>query len=221
MNINIIITITSLFVLVITLFFTDYQIRSLYIETKKVDSINNGASINIPIDNNCISKNEYSNLENQCNTFQKQIDDLTDKNNLFEKNITGIFENSQLVNENNKCLDISKTRRGAFNYLEVSDFEKCNDIFTYDPIDKHIIVKTNEGNKCITSLNENDLVLNDCVKTFDKQQFHYYPMHDGKFHSSLYSKCLSYNKDSNIIELSDCNASNNILKTGNLFLPNS
>ena len=46
-------------------------------------------------------------------------------------------------------------------------------------------------------------------------------MHDGKFHSSLYSKCLSYNKDSNIVELDDCRGSNNILKSGNLFLPNS
>jgi hypothetical protein len=46
-------------------------------------------------------------------------------------------------------------------------------------------------------------------------------MHDGKFHSSLYSKCLSYNKDSNIIELDDCRESNNIVKRSNLFLPNS
>ena len=39
-----------------------------------------------------------------------------------------------------------------------TDFEKCNDIFTYDPIDKHLVVKTNESTKCVTSLNENSLI---------------------------------------------------------------
>ena len=153
--------------------------------------------------------------------MQTQTGELQTRNTLLEKNINGIFVNSDLVNEDKKCVDISSKKRGAFQYLELSNLQKCNDIFTYEPINKQLFVKTNESTKCITSLNDNDIILNDCIKSFDKQQFDYFPMHDGKFHSSLYSKCLSYNKDSNIIELDDCRESNNIVKRSNLFLPNS
>jgi hypothetical protein len=213
-DIYIIITITSLFVLVVTLFFTDYQIRALYNENKGRGDEKGGEC------ENSISEDNF-NQSIKTNELQKKIEDANNKNTLLEKNINGIFENSDLTNEDKKCIDISSKKRGAFQYLELTDFEKCNDIFTYDPVDKHLFVKTNESTKCITSLNENDIILNDCVKTFDKQQFDYYPMHDGKFHSSLHSKCLSYNKDSNIIELDNCKGSNTISKRGNLFLPNS
>lgn len=219
-DIYIIITITSLFVLVVTLFFTDYQIRALYNESKGENGGENGGEIKGECENK-ILEDKYNQLEVKTNELQKKIENANNKNILLEKNINGIFENSDLRNEDAKCIDISSKKRGAFQYLELTDFEKCNDIFTYDPIDKHLVVKTNESNKCVTSLNENDIILNDCVKTFDKQQFDYYPMHDGKFHSSLHSKCLSYNKDSNIIELDNCKGSNTISKRGNLFLPNS
>jgi hypothetical protein len=220
-DIYIIITITSLFVLVVTLFFTDYQIRKLYNEgagyekgDEKGGKCENSISEDMEI--------KLYNQSIQTDELQRKIEDANNKNTLLEKNINGIFENSNLTNEDKKCIDISSKKRGAFQYLELTDFEKCNDIFTYDPVNKHLLVKTNESTKCITSLNENDIILNDCVKTFDKQQFDYYPMHDGKFHSSLHSKCLSYNKDSNIIELDNCAlGSNNISKRGNLFLPNS
>jgi hypothetical protein len=215
-DIYIIITITSLFVLVVTLFFTDYQIRTLYKMSKHEKRSENGGCENIQDENKL-----YNELQIKTDKLQRRADTLLDRNNLLEKNISGIFTNSDLTNEDKKCIDISSRKRGAFQYLELTDFQKCNDIFTYEPINKQLFVKTNESTKCITSLNENDLVLNDCVKTFDKQQFDYFPMHDGKFHSSLYSKCLSYNKDSNIIELDDCRGSNNIVKSGNLFLPNS
>jgi hypothetical protein len=216
-DIYIIITITSLFVLVVTLFFTDYQIRALYNEGRG----ENGDEIIGEECENKILEDKYNQLEVKTNELQKKIENTNNKNILLEKNINGIFENSDLRNEDAKCIDISSKKRGAFQYLELTDLEKCNDIFTYDPIDKHLVVKTNESTKCVTSLNENDIILNDCVKTFDKQQFDYYPMHDGKFHSSLHSKCLSYNKDSNIIELDNCKGSNNISKSSNLFLPNS
>ena len=219
-DIYIIITITSLFVLVVTLFFTDYQIRALYNENKGGEI--KGGEINGEIGcENRILEDKYNQLEVKTNELQKKIENANNKNILLEKNINGIFENSDLRNEDAKCIDISSKKRGAFQYLELTNFEKCNDIFTYDPIDKHLVVKTNESTKCVTSLNENDIILNDCVKTFDKQQFDYYPMHDGKFHSSLHSKCLSYNKDSNIIELDNCKGSNTISKRGNLFLQNS
>jgi len=224
-DIYIIITITSLFVLVVTLFFTDYQIRALHNENKggeiKGGEIKGGEIKGEIGCENRILEDKYNQLEVKTNELQKKIENANNKNILLEKNINGIFENSDLRNEDAKCIDISSKKRGAFQYLELTDFEKCNDIFTYDPIDKHLVVKTNESTKCVTSLNENDIILNDCVKTFDKQQFDYYPMHDGKFHSSLHSKCLSYNKDSNIIELDNCKGSNTISKRGNLFLQNS
>jgi len=217
-DIYIIITITSLFVLVVTLFFTDYQIRTLY--SQKTDE-GVGEGENNTIIESGVSQISYNELQRKTDELQRKTDELQTRNNLLEKNIGGIFENSDLVNENQKCIDISSKKRGAFQYLELTEFEKCNDIFTYEPVNKQIVVKTNESTKCITCLNEKDLILNDCVKTFDKQQFDYYPMNDGKFHSSLYSKCLSYNNDSNVIELDDCRGSNNISKRGNLFLPNS
>jgi len=211
-DIYIIITITSLFVLVVTLFFTDYQIRTLYITQQESKG-------DVVMEN--IKEDKYEIKTDETDELQTQTGELQTRNTLLEKNINGIFVNSDLVNEDKKCVDISSKKRGAFQYLELSNLQKCNDIFTYDPINKQLFVKTNESTKCITSLNDNDIILNDCIKSFDKQQFDYFPMHDGKFHSSLYSKCLSYNKDSNIIELDDCRESNNIVKRSNLFLPNS
>jgi hypothetical protein len=159
-----------------------------------------------------VNKDELKIDALQIDTLQNKYNQALQRQTLLEKNINGIFENSDLVNEDKKCVDISSNNRGAFKYLELVDLKKCNDIFTYDPINKKLLVKTNESTKCITSLNDRDIILNDCIKTFDKQQFDYFPMHDGKFHSSLYSKCLSYNKDSNIIELDDCTINNNIVK---------
>lgn len=211
-DIYIIITITSLFVLVVTLFFTDYQIRTLYITQQESKG-------DVVMEN--IKEDKYEIKTDETDELQRQTGKLQTRNTLLEKNINGIFVNSDLVNEDKKCVDISSKKRGAFQYLELSNLQKCNDIFTYEPINKQLFVKTNESTKCITSLNDNDIILNDCIKSFDKQQFNYFPMHDGKFHSSLYSKCLSYNKDSNIIELDDCRGSNNIVKRSNLFLPNS
>ena len=165
-DIYIIITITSLFVLVVTLFFTDYQIRTLYITQQESKG-------DVVMEN--IKEDKYEIKTDETDELQTQTGELQTRNTLLEKNINGIFVNSDLVNEDKKCVDISSKKRGAFQYLELSNLQKCNDIFTYEPINKQLFVKTNESTKCITSLNDNDIILNDCIKSFDKQQFDYFP----------------------------------------------
>ena len=153
-DIYIIITITSLFVLVVTLFFTDYQIRTLYITQQESKG-------DVVMEN--IKEDKYEIKTDETDELQTQTGELQTRNTLLEKNINGIFVNSDLVNEDKKCVDISSKKRGAFQYLELSNLQKCNDIFTYEPINKQLFVKTNESTKCITSLNDNDIILNDCI----------------------------------------------------------
>lgn len=223
-DIYIIIIITSLILLIVTLFFREYQFRTLYVDLQqnieKGTEYRNGSE---EYKSGQDKSEEYKSEEykRQQADKNKRYDELKIKNTLLEQNIPGIFQNVELFNNDKNCISISESMRNDLSYLELSKTKNCNNIFTYDPVNKQIIVKTNESSKCITSLNETDIVLNDCVKTSEKQKFNYYPLFDGKFYSSLYSKCLSYNNDSNIIELDNCRASNNISnKQGNLFLPN-
>ena len=102
--------------------------------------------------------------------------------------------------------------------------KKCNSIFSYDPNYKQISLKVGTTTKCIDAFNENDIVLNDCIKNSQKQKFDYYPFfNDGKLYSGLYSKCISYNKESNILGLTKCEDDNNIIVSNsidNLYLQN-
>ena len=108
-----------------------------------------------------IKEDKYEIKTDETDELQTQTGELQTRNTLLEKNINGIFVNSDLVNEDKKCVDISSKKRGAFQYLELSNLQKCNDIFTYEPINKQLFVKTNESTKCITSLNDNDIIFPD------------------------------------------------------------
>lgn len=215
-DIYIIIIITFLILLIVTLFFREYQFRTLYVDLQQnTYGYNKGGE----------DKIEQCKIEME--QADKKYDELKIRNTLLEKNIPGIFQNADLFSSEKNCISIAESTRGDLQYLELSKSNNCNNIFTYDPVNKQIIVKMNDSTKCITSLNETDIVLNDCVKTSEKQKFNYYPLSDGKFYSSLYSKCLSYNPNDNsnnkynIVQLDNCRAANNIFyKQGDLFLPN-
>lgn len=214
-DIYIITIITFLILLIVTLFFREYQFRTLYVDLQQ--NIHENINENVS-QNNGYKKEDDHKIEEY---YKRENEELKIRNTLLEQNIPGIFQNADLFSSEKKCISIAESKRGDLSYLELSKLKNCNNIFTYDPANKQIIVKINDSTKCITSLNEKDIVLNDCVKTSEKQKFNYYPLSDGKFYSSLYSKCLSYNNDSNIVELDNCKASNNIFnKVGNLFLPN-
>ena len=147
------------------------------------------------------------------------------------KNIFGKFTNGELVNNEGKCISIADSTKGDLTFLQLKNTIKCNPIFSYEPNYKQIGVKVGTSTKCIDAFNENDIVLNDCIKNSQKQKFDYYPFfNDGKLYSGLYSKCISYNKESNILVLAKCeddndnnNNDNNIIVSNsinNLYLKN-
>ena len=219
-DIYIIIIITFLILLIVTLFFREYQFRTY------IYGYNKGGTDKGETDKGGTDKIEQERYKMAMEQADKKYDELKIRNTLLEQNIHGIFQNADLFSSEKNCISIAESTRGDLQYLELSKSNNCNNIFTYDPVNKQIIVKTNDSTKCITSLNETDIVLNDCVKTSEKQKFNYYPLSDGKFYSSLYSKCLSYNSsdnssDNSIVQLDNCKADNNIFyKRGDLFLPN-
>lgn len=138
---------------------------------------------------------------------------------LLEKNIIGKFDKEPLVSATAKtCVSIADDTKGDFSYLKLntlcSNPEKVN-IFTYDPVYKQVIVKLGEQKRCVDAINKNDVVLNECLRTSQKQKFNYFPLSGGRFKSMLYNNCLGFNAENNIIELQKCNELSNIMTQKN------
>jgi hypothetical protein len=169
-------------------------------------------------------KTDIFNLQNEKTQLQDNLSKREARNSLLEKNVLGKFDKGDLITKNGDCIGIADTTKGDLSFLQVKNTKKCNSIFSYDPNYKQISVQVGSSTKCIDAFNENDIVLNDCIKNSQKQKFDYYPFfNDGKLYSGLYSKCISYNKDSNILSLAKCEDDNNIIvsnSTNNLYLQN-
>jgi hypothetical protein len=176
-------------------------------------------------------KLQISNLKTDIFDLQTEKTQLKDnlskrdaRNALLEKNVLGKFNNGDLITKNGDCVGIADTTKGDLSFLQVKNTKKCNSIFSYDPNYKQISLQLGTTTKCIDAFNENDIVLNDCIKNSQKQKFDYYPFfNDGKLYSGLYSKCISYNKESNILRLEKCDDDNNIIvsnSVNNLYLQN-
>jgi hypothetical protein len=169
-------------------------------------------------------KTDIFNLQNEKTQLQDNLSKREVRNSLLEKNVLGKFDKGDLITKNGDCVGISDTTKGDLSFLQVKNTKKCNSIFSYDPNYKQISLKVGTSTKCIDAFNENDIVLNDCIKNSQKQKFDYYPFfNDGKLYSGLYSKCISYNKESNILGLAKCEDDNNIIVSNsinNLYLQN-
>lgn len=176
-------------------------------------------------------ENELTTLQNSNNSTINHLKDLeslkmdlakseqsnVDKSNritMLEKNIYGKFDKTSLSNANlNRCVRIADNTKGDYTYLQLDT--KCTEpsvynIFSYEPNNKQLLV----GNKCLDTINENDIVVDDCIITSQKQKFDYFPYNGGRIKSSLYSKCLGYNATSNLLELQECeNTSNFLIQT--------
>lgn len=164
----------------------------------------------------------------------KDLTNQTDQNmariTLLEKNVIGKFDKEPLVaNGDRTCVSIADGTKGDFSYLQLNTLCKDQDkvkIFTYDPVYKQVIVDVGQQKKCIDAVNDNDIVLNECLKTSQKQKFNYFPLYGGRFKSMLYNKCIGYNNDTNILELQTCNNVTNITtrkdeQQRHLFLENN
>lgn len=168
--------------------------------------------------------------EDKVNNLSKQIDQNMTRIALLEKNVIGKFEKEPIVGSRDRtCASIADGTKGDFSYLQLNTLckepEKVN-IFTYDPVYKQIIVDLGEKKRCIDAINENDIVLNECLRTSQKQKFNYFPLYGGRFKSMLYNKCLGSNPDTNIIELQTCNDNTSIMtrkdkQQSHLFLENN
>jgi hypothetical protein len=156
-------------------------------------------------------KTKVFGLENDKKQLEENLSRTEARNVLYKKNIIGKFTDGSLINNAGNCVSIADSTKGDLTFLQVKNTQKCNPIFTYDPSYKQIIVKVGTSTKCVDAFNENDVVLNDCIKNSQKQKFDYFPLYDSKLKSSLYSKCLTYDKESNIIQLKPCNKDENIL----------
>jgi hypothetical protein len=156
-------------------------------------------------------KTKIFGLENDKEQLQDNLAKTEARNVLYKKNIVGKFVDGSLINKEGNCVSIADSTKGDLTFLQVKNTPKCNPIFSYDPNYKQISVKVGVSTKCIDAFNENDVVLNDCIKNSQKQKFEYFPLHDSKLRSSLYSKCLTYDKESKILQLKPCNLDENIL----------
>lgn len=169
-------------------------------------------------------KTDIFNLQTEKTQLKDNLSKREARNSLLEKNVLGKFDNGSLITKNGDCVGIADTTKGDLSFLQVKNTKKCNSIFSYDPNYKQISLQVGTTTKCIDAFNENDIVLNDCIKNSQKQKFDYYPFfNDGKLYSGLYSKCISYNKESNILGLEKCEDDNNIIVSNsinNLYLQN-
>lgn len=168
-------------------------------------------------------KTDIFNLQEEKTQLQTNLTRREARNSLLEKNILGKFANGDLTSATGDCVSIADTTKGNLTFLQVKNSKRCNSIFSYDPNYKQISVKVGTNTKCIDAFNENDVVLNDCIKNSQKQKFDYYPLFDGKIYSGLYSKCISYDKDSNVLQLKKCDKDNDIIVANSekyLYLPN-
>jgi FlaG/FlaF family flagellin (archaellin) len=143
----------------------------------------------------------------------KDLDASKARISLLEKNIIGKFENNVLTNTKNSCVTVADGTKGDFTLLTLN--KNCTNpiqsaVYSYDPVYKLVSVQHGDSKLCVDALNENDVVLNDCLKTSLKQKFNYFPLNGGRFQSTLYSKCLGYNDTSEMIELQKCGESSNI-----------
>lgn len=156
-------------------------------------------------------KTKVFELENEREELQVLLTQKEERNKLLGKNIFGKFTDGELVDNDGRCVYIADSTKGDLTFLQIKNTKKCNPIFSYEPNYKQISVKVGTSTKCIDAFNENEIVLNDCIKNSQKQKFDYYPLFNGKFKSQLYSKCLSYNKESNILQLKQCDIDESIV----------
>jgi hypothetical protein len=169
-------------------------------------------------------KTKVFDLENERKNLQISLTQQEERGKLLGKNIFGKFTNGELVNNEGKCISIADSTKGDLTFLQLKNTIKCNPIFSYEPNYKQIGVKVGTSTKCIDAFNENEIVLNDCIKNSQKQKFDYFPLFNGKLKSQLYSKCLAYDKESNILQLKQCDVDESIVVKDSdkyLYLGNS
>lgn len=169
-------------------------------------------------------KTQVFDLENEKKNLKTTVDRQDARNKLLEKNIFGKFSNGELVSNEGNCVSIADSTKGDLTFLQLKDTLKCNPIFSYEPNYRQISVKVGTATKCIDAFNENEVVLNDCIKNSQKQKFDYYPLYDTKLKSQLYAKCLAYDKESKILQLKRCDIPENIVvkdSVNNLYLANT
>ena len=175
--------------------------------------------------------NELNQQLFEINYTKGQVDkknaQLRDESLALKRNILGKFDNARLIGRPpNSCVNVADDVKGEFYKLVlVGNCKTPSEVFSYEPTNKQIKVKIGQTTKCIDAINENDILLNDCIATSTKQKFNYYPVHDARFQSLLYTKCLGHNMDTNIIELQNCGDASNIatvkeMRDSQLFLPN-
>jgi hypothetical protein len=130
----------------------------------------------------------------------------------MEKTYIGSFENRAWKHaDESACVLIGEDTKGGFPILVNNslcpDFDQSG-IFSYDNEQRQVRV----GEQlCVDAVNQNDIVLSNCLKTSQRQKFEYYPFVDGKIKSVLYKRCIGVNKDNNIVELQDCDNDSNIV----------
>lgn len=169
-------------------------------------------------------KTQVFDLQNEKKNLQVSLTRQEERSKLLGKNIYGKFTNGELTNSEEKCVSLADSTKGDLTFLQVKNTTKCNPIFSYEPNYKQISVKVGTSTKCIDAFNENEVVLNDCIKNSQKQKFDYYPLFNGKLKSQLYSKCLAYDKESNILQLKKCDVDETIFVKDSdkyLYLENS
>jgi hypothetical protein len=150
-------------------------------------------------------------LENAKKILEENLRTTEARKVLLQKNVFGKFAEGELSDFDGNCVSIADSTKGDLTFLQVKNTQKCNPIFSYEPNYKQISVKVGTATKCVDAFNENEVVLNDCIRNSQKQKFDYYPLYDGKLKSQLYSKCLSYDKESKILQLKKCDIDENII----------
>lgn len=156
-------------------------------------------------------KTKVFDLENERKNLQVSLTQQEERGKLLGKNVFGKFTNGEIVNNEGKCVSIADSTKGDLTFLQLKNTIKCNPIFSYEPNYKQISVKVGTSTKCIDAFNENEIVLNDCIKNSQKQKFDYFPLFNGKLKSQLYSKCLAYDKESNILQLKQCDVDESVV----------
>jgi hypothetical protein len=156
-------------------------------------------------------KTKVFDLENERKNLQVSLTQQEERGKLLGKNVFGKFTNGEIVNNEGKCVSIADSTKGDLTFLQLKNTIKCNPIFSYEPNYKQISVKVGTSTKCIDAFNENEIVLNDCIKNSQKQKFDYFPLFNGKLKSQLYSKCLAYDKESNILQLKQCDVDETVV----------
>lgn len=163
-------------------------------------------------------------LQNEKKILQDNLEKSDASKTLLQKNVLGKFIDGLLSDTDGNCVSIADSTKGDLTFLQLKNTQKCNPIFSYEPNYKQISVKVGSATKCIDAFNENEVVLNDCIKNSQKQKFDYYPLYDGKLKSQLYSKCLTYDKESKIIQLKKCDTDESIIVKNSdnyIYLPNN